>query len=127
MECGWGAENIWSLKQFSEEQGQENRKQSQLSCKLFELLIDYVFCKSTVPRAQKNLTNYFKRKKKLRLLEDSLVKKKKRSIFVFSLTFIFHKSLGISGLPAGTIIQLNNKSKHVHSWNILPEVEFFKC
>ena len=75
MECGWGAENIWSLKHFSEEQGQENRKQSQLSCKLFELLIDYVFCKSTVPRAQKNLTNYFKKKKKSRLLEDSLVVK----------------------------------------------------
>lgn len=127
MECGWGAENIWSLKQFSEEQGQENRKQSQLSCKLFELLIDYVFCKSTVPRAQKNLTNYFKRKKKIKAARRQFSKKKKRSIFVFSLTFIFHKSLGISGLPAGTIIQLNNKSKHVHSWNILPEVEFFKC
>lgn len=71
MECGWGAENIWSLKQFSEVQGQENRKQSQLSCKLFELLIDYGFCKSTVPRAQKRLTSYFK-KEKSRLLEDSL-------------------------------------------------------
>lgn len=63
MECGWGAENIWSLKQFSEVQGQENRKQSQLSCKLFELLIDYGFCKSTVPRARKRLTSYFKKRK----------------------------------------------------------------
>lgn len=84
MECGWGAENIWSLKQFSEEQGQENRKQSQLSCKLFELLIDYVFCKSTVPRAQKNLTNYFKRKKKIKAARRQFSKKKKKDLFLCS-------------------------------------------
>lgn len=62
MECGWGAENIWSLKQFSEVQGQENRKQSQLSCKTFELLIDYGFCKSTCP-GHKNVLQAILKKK----------------------------------------------------------------
>ena len=83
--------------------------------------------KAQCPGHKKILQTISKEKKKIKAARRQFSKKKKRSIFVFSLTFIFHKSLGISGLPAGTIIQLNNKSKHVHSWNILPEVEFFKC
>lgn len=85
-ESGCGGENRWLLQKLSGEQGQENRKQSQLSCRLFELSIDYLFHKSIVPKAQISLTNNFKKHqgclKTVQLL---------RSISVSSLTFIFCK------------------------------------
>lgn len=57
-----GAENIWSLKQFSEVQGQENRKQSQLSCKLLSYLLIMVFVKAQCP-GHKNVLQAILKKK----------------------------------------------------------------
>lgn len=53
----------WFLQQFNDEQGQEERKLSQIELQtFFELFIDYVSCKSTVPKAHTSLVNNFRKR-----------------------------------------------------------------
>lgn len=54
-------ETQWFLQQFNAEQGQVDRKQVSWVTNIFELFIDYIFCKSTVPKAHTGfLTNFRK-------------------------------------------------------------------
>lgn len=53
----------WFLQQFNDEQGQEERKLSQIELQtFFELFIDYISCKSTVPKAHAGLMDNFRKR-----------------------------------------------------------------